>query len=278
MKALHQVGEDETGKTMTRIHPLRDTSTLAPEKVRPRICARCIYDDQRVARIEFDDAGVCSYCRMIEDLKHQYGTGTAEGAAALGKIITEIKVAGRGKKYDCVVGISGGTDSSFLVHWAVQQGLRPLAAHYDNTWNTAVATENIRKVLGKLKVDLYTHVVDNREADDIFRSFFLANAPGIDAPTDIALAEVMYRAADKYGIKYVLEGHSFLAEGVSPLGASYVDGKLVKCIHHKFGVVRMKTFPNMTFLSFLKWILVKRIRKIRPFWYSTISRKRPGTC
>ena len=88
----------------------------------------------------------------------------------------KIKADGKGKKYDCVIGVSGGTDSSFMVWWAVQNGLRPLAVHYDNTWNTSIATENIRKVLGKLNVDLFTHVCDNKEADDIFKAFFIALA------------------------------------------------------------------------------------------------------
>jgi tRNA(Ile)-lysidine synthase TilS/MesJ len=85
-----------------------------------------------------------------------------------------MKIAGRGKKYDCVVGVSGGTDSSFMLAKAVEWGLRPLAVHYDNTWNSAIATENISKVTSALDIDLFTLVVDNKEADDIFKSFFLS--------------------------------------------------------------------------------------------------------
>jgi hypothetical protein len=210
---------------------------------------------------------------MIDDLKSQYKTGTSEGEKALQDIIIEIKKEGKGKKYDCVVGVSGGTDSSYMVYKALEWGLRPLAVHYDNTWNTAIATENIRKVLGKLKVDLYTHVVDNKESDDIFRSFFLADVPEIDGPTDIALAETMYRAASKYKVKYVLEGHSFIAEGVSPLSSAYVDGGYIKDVHRKFGKLPMKTFPNMDFFTFMKWILFKRIKKIRPLWYISYSKQ-----
>jgi N-acetyl sugar amidotransferase len=231
-----------------------------------RICSRCIYDET-VSGVSFDAAGLCNYCKMIDSLSAQYKTATAEGEQTWLQIVAEIKRAGKDKKYDCIVGVSGGTDSSYMIAKAIDWGLRPLAVHYDNTWNTAIATENIRKVLTKLDVDLYTHVVDNREADDIFRSFFYANVPEIDGPTDIALAETLYRAAAKYKIKYILEGHSFMAEGVSPLGAAYVDGGYIKAIHKKFGQVRMKTFPNMTFGRFLKWTLVYRIKKVRPFWY-----------
>ncbi|HYC29463.1 MAG TPA: hypothetical protein VEB42_11610, partial [Chitinophagaceae bacterium] len=161
---------------------------------------------------------------MSDELLEQYKTGTKEGEAALHRQIAQIKKAGKNKKYDCVVGVSGGTDSSYTLAKAVEWGLRPLAVHYDNTWNTAIATENIRKVTKALKVDLFTIVVDNKEADDIFRSFFLAGVPELDCSTDIALAETMYRAASKFGIKYILEGHSFIAEGISPMGNNYFDG------------------------------------------------------
>lgn len=236
-----------------------------------RMCSRCIYDT-KIPKITFDDAGVCNYCQMIENLKIQYNTGTPAGESEFFKIIDQIKRDGKGKKYDCIVGVSGGTDSSYMIVKSIEWGLRPLAVHYDNTWNTAVATENIRKILTKLNVDLYTHVVDNKESDDIFKSFFLANVPEIDGPTDIALAETMYRAAAKYRVKYVLEGHSFMAEGVSPLSTTYVDGGYIADVHSKFGKLKMQTFPNMTFAAFMKWILFYRIKKIRPLWYINYSK------
>lgn len=237
-----------------------------------KVCSRCIFDES-LSAIKFDENGVCNYCKMVDNLKAQYHTGTPQGEAEMMRIVEQIKKGGRGKKYDVAVGVSGGTDSSYMLYLAIKWGLRPLAVHYDNTWNTSIATENIRKITSKLKVDLYTHVVDNKESDDIFRSFFLANVSEIDGPTDIALAETMYRAASKYGIKYVLEGHSFIAEGVSPLGTGYVDGGYIKYIHRQFGKLKMKTFPNMDFLTFLKWIIVKRIRKIRPLWYINYSKE-----
>jgi len=210
---------------------------------------------------------------MIDGLQDEYKTGTPEGEAKIRETIERIKEEGKGKKYDCIVGVSGGTDSSYMVWWAVQQGLRPLAVHYDNTWNTAIATENIRKVLGKLNVDLYTHVVDNKESDDIFKAFFIAGVPEIEAATDLALAETMYRAARKYRIKYVLEGHSFIAEGITPLGKNYFDGKYIKVIHKKYGSMKMRTYPLMTFWRFIYWTLFCRIKKIRPLWYISYSKE-----
>jgi N-acetyl sugar amidotransferase len=237
-----------------------------------RMCSRCIYDTS-TPKITFNSEGVCNYCQMIDDLKRQYKTGTPDGVAEFFKIVDQIKKDGVGKKYDCIVGVSGGTDSSYMIVKSIEWGLRPLAVHYDNTWNTAIATQNIRKLLNKLNVDLYTHVVDNKESDDIFRSFFLANVPEIDGPTDIALAETMYRAAAKYKVKYVLEGHSFIAEGVSPLSTAYVDGGYIADVHRKFGKLKMKSFPNMTFLAFMKWIILYRIKKIRPLWYINYSKQ-----
>lgn len=237
-----------------------------------QICSRCIYDS-RTPSISFNDHGICNYCLMVDGLVEQYQTGLEEGEKRIKDIIDKIKAEGKGKKYDCVIGVSGGTDSSYMVWWAVQNGLRPLAVHYDNTWNTSIATENIRKVLGKLKVDLYTHVCDNKEADDIFKSFFIAGVPEIEASTDLALAETMYRAAAKFKVKYVLEGHSFLAEGITPLGKNYFDGKYIRSIHKRYGKLPMKTYPLMTFAKFIRWTTLYRIQKIRPLWYIKYSKE-----
>lgn len=231
-----------------------------------KICSKCIYDE-RVSEIRFDNNGVCNYCHQIQELSDIYKTGTEEGKKNLLKIIEEIKSIGKGNKYDCAVGVSGGTDSSYMVYLAKKWGLRPLAVHYDNTWNSAIATQNIRRVLESLGVDLYTHVIDNKESDDIFKSFFFAGVAEIDAATDLAIAETMYRAASKFGIKYVLEGHSFITEGITPVGRNYFDGKYIKSIHSLFGKRPLKTYPLMTFNRFLWWSAIARIKKIRPFWY-----------
>lgn len=231
-----------------------------------KICSKCIYDE-RVSYISFDENGVCNYCHQLENLKNDYGTATTKGEKQFIKIIEQIKKDGKNKKYDCIIGVSGGTDSSYMLYLAKQWGLRPLAVHYDNTWNSAIATENIRKVLTALDIDLYTHVTDNKEADDIFRSFFYADVAEIEASTDLALAEVMYRAAWRYKVKYVLEGHSFMEEGITPVGRNYFDGKYIKSIHKMFGKLPMKSYPLMTITRFLFWSMFAKIQKIRPFWY-----------
>lgn len=234
-------------------------------------CTRCIYNSNTPG-ITFDEQGICNYCKQVDQLIETYQTGLPNGEKKLNVILEEIKAAGKRKQYDCIIGVSGGTDSSYLLLKAIEWGLRPLAVHYDNTWNSAIATENIRKVTTKLNIDLVTYVVDNKEADDIWRSFLLAGVPEFDASTDIAFVQVLRSTAAKYGIKYILEGHSFKAEGISPQGKNYFDGKYIQCIHKQYGKIKMKTFPNLTFFQFMKWVLLYRQKFIRPLWYIEYSK------
>ena len=236
------------------------------------ICSRCIYDD-RIANISFDEVGVCNYCNQVEKLIDEFGTGSVKGERLLEQIISEMKHEGRHKKYDCIIGVSGGTDSSYLLIKAKEWGLRPLAVHYDNTWNSAIATVNIGKVTSALNIDLFTHVVDNKEVDDIKKAFMMAGVAEFDADTDIAFVQVLRSTAARYGVRYILEGHSFVAEGLSPVGANYLDGAYVASIHDRFGKKRRHTFPNLTFYQFMKWALVYRQKFIRPFWYMEYSKQ-----
>jgi N-acetyl sugar amidotransferase len=230
-----------------------------------KYCSRCVYGDE-VPNIIFDSEGVCNYCRQIETMEKEYPIGS-EGDLKLKQIVEDIRKSGKGKAYDCVVGVSGGCDSSFLLYKMKEFGLRPLAAHFDNTWNSAIATENIHLMLKGLNVDLFTIVVDNKEMDDLFRSFFKAGVLDLDTPSDIGLATTLYKAAEKYKIKYVIEGHSFRTEGISPLGWAYMDGKYIASIHQQFGTLPLKTFPNLWLTNFLKYILITRVKKVRPLYY-----------
>lgn len=200
-------------------------------------------------------------------MEREFGTGTRAGAGRLDKIIAEIRARGRGSRYDCVIGVSGGTDSSYLLVLAKEWGLRPLAVHYDNSWNTETAETNIRKVTEALGIDLHTYKLDARESEDIFRSFLKAGVPEFDASTDIGFVQTIRQAAARYGVKYILEGHSFKAEGISPMGRNYFDGQYIADIHRKYGSRPLKTYPNLTFGRFLKWALVYRQKFIRPLWY-----------
>ena len=241
------------------------------------ICKRCIYDDQ-IPNIKFDDQGICNYCATHDNLEHLYPTGEI-GEEKLKELFEKIKAEGtrKGKKYDCIVGVSGGCDSSYLIYKAVKMGLKPLAVHFDNTWNSPIATLNIQKVLKKLNVDLFTIVVNSKEYDDIYRAFMLAGVKDIEAPTDIALVTTMYKACSKYNISYILEGHSFRTEGISPLGWLYMDGKYIQSIHKEFGALPMKTYPNLTLSNFLWYSIVTKVQRIRPLYYLDYNKEQTKT-
>ena len=226
---------------------------------------RCLYDTS-IPGVAFDDDGECSYCALHDQMDAQYPTGDA-GESILEAMVDEMKAAGRGKDYDCILGVSGGCDSSYLAHEMVRRGLRPLAVHFDNTWNSPIATNNIYTVLDQLEVPLETYVVDNYEYDDIYRAFIESGVRDIEAATDIGFMGVLYRAAEKHGVKHIVEGHSFRTEGVSPLGWLYMDGRYIREVHRRHGTVPMKTFPDMPFGKFVKWAAFSGIRRIRPLYW-----------
>ena len=231
-----------------------------------QVCTRCIYDS-RIPKISFNDEGVCNYCEQYDQMMEEYPTGKV-GEDILAKEVEQVKKDGIGKPYDVVIGVSGGADSSYMLHLAKNKyGLRVLAAHFDNTYNSRIAVENIDTVLEKLDIDLYTHVVDNIQYQKIYKSFFKASVPEIDTPTDIALATVLYDAAEKYGIKHIWEGHSFRSEGISPPGWFYMDAMYIKRIHEKYGDGNLGNLPVLWLDKWIKWISEDKIKKFRPLYY-----------
>ncbi len=235
------------------------------------ICTRCIYDE-KVPNILFNNLGVCNYCIQHDELEKEYPIDE-RGDEKLNILVNQIKKAGSNKKYDCIIGVSGGCDSSYLLYRLVDYGLRPLAVHFDNTWNSAISTMNIYKITNKLGVDLYTHVVNNKEYDEIYRAFLRSGVPDIEAPTDIGIATTQYLAAAKYNIKYIIEGHSFRTEGISPLGWLYMDGKYIDSIVKEYGNMEIDTFPNLTLKKQLKWMVVNRFKRVRPLYYMNYNKK-----
>jgi hypothetical protein len=228
-------------------------------------CARCVYD-ANVPGISFGPDGVCNYCAVHDQMDLQYPTGP-RGDAILAKMAADVREAGRTREFDCVVGVSGGCDSSYLLYRMVELGLRPLAVHFDNTWNSPIATQNIYNVLDHLGVELDTYVVNNREYDDIYRAFLLSGVKDIECPTDIGLTTVLYRAAEKHRVRYIIEGHSFRTEGVAPLGWIYMDGRYIQSVHARFGSRPMETFPNLWLKDFLRWATVRNIKRLRPLYH-----------
>jgi N-acetyl sugar amidotransferase len=228
-------------------------------------CTRCLYDSS-VPDLQLDAGGVCNYCRWHDELELQYPQG-AEGQRRLNEFVEQIKVDGKRKAYDVIVGVSGGCDSSYMLHMTKALGLRPLAVHFDNTWDSTIAVENIHKLLRALDVDLFTHVVDNEEYDDIYRSFLRAGVRDVECPTDIGLAATLNRACDKYGVKYIFEGHSFRTEGFCPTGWLYMDGRYIRSVQKTYGTRPLKTYPNMPMRSMLRWMVLSGIKKLRPLYY-----------
>lgn len=262
----------------TDIRPAATPASPSPAKpsltpAGARVCTRCLYGTHNVPRIDFDVHGVCNYCRTLDQLAAEYPRGE-EGRKKLESIAAQIRAEGRGKRYDVAVGVSGGCDSSYMLILAKELGLRPLAVHFDNTWNSRIAVENIQCMLRALDVDLHTYVVNNEEYDDIYRAFLEAGTPDTESPTDIGLAVVLNKACEEHGIRYIFEGHSYRTEGICPLGWLYMDGRYIREVHRRFGRLPMKTYPNMPLKDFLRWTVVNRLIKVRPLYYLDFQKEK----
>lgn len=233
-----------------------------------QICTRCVMDTT-APDIEFDEQGVCNFCKDYEDRCNHVVFEDPEAKSAKRKaLIEQIKRDGKGKEYDCIVGVSGGVDSSYVLHLAIQEGLRPLAVHMDNNWNSELAVNNINNLISSLGVDLYTHVIDWDEYRDLMQSFFDADVIDIELLYDNAMTAVNYNLARKYGIKYLLSGSNLATEGIKmPQGWNWIktDARNIRAIA-KTRNVKIKTFP---IISTLEFVINRVIRKIQ--WVSILD-------
>jgi N-acetyl sugar amidotransferase len=230
------------------------------------LCTRCILDNS-ATDIWFNDQGVCKYCEIHDEMEklHPLGPGS-EGN--LSTILNKIKEKGKNKTYDSIVGVSGGRDSTYTLLMAVKLGLRPLAVHFDNGWNSDISVKNIKKACDKLKVPLFTIVADWEEFKDLQVSFLKASTPDADVPTDYAIYSVLYDVANKEGVRYILNGHSFRTEGTSPVSWTYMDPLYVSDVHRRFGKIkRIRSFPHMTLLKLFWYSFIKGIREVRLMEY-----------
>jgi N-acetyl sugar amidotransferase len=231
-----------------------------------QICTRCV-SDTTMSEIEFDDNGVCNFCKLHDRFVEMYPLGE-KGQKIINNLINQIKEDGKGKPYDCIIGLSGGADSTYLLYWAVKQGLRPLAVSFDNGWSTDIAVRNIRNATDHLGVELHTIIADWEEMKDLQRAFLKASVSDADAPTDYAIYSVLYTEAINAGVKYSLNGHSFRAEGSVPKSWSYFDGRYVKSVLKKHGTLKkIQSFPLMSLSQFVYYSLFKKIRDVRVFDY-----------
>jgi N-acetyl sugar amidotransferase len=242
---------------------VKRTVRLRPPTRDGQVCTQCVMDTSD-PQILFDDEGVCNHChdyrrRMREDVP------TAGRQAYLETLLSKIREAGKGHEYDCVLGMSGGVDSTYVA-WLCKKeyGLRPLAVHFDNGWNTELAVQNIEVILRALDIDLYTHVVDWEEFSDLQRSFLKSSISNWELPTDHAIRALLYREAARRGIKYILTGSNLVTEAVMPSSwlADNIDLRLLRSIHSRFGTRKLRSYPQLS-LRQLAWDTFARgIRQI----------------
>lgn len=231
-----------------------------------KVCTKGVWDES-IPGITFDKDGVSNFCRLQEQMMKDYPRGE-QGKEEWEKLVTTIKTKGKGKRYDCLVGVSGGVDSSYLLHIAHEYGLRPLAVNLDNGFNSDIAVQNIFKITSRLNIDLETYVIDYEEIKDLLKSYMKAGIPWIDTPTDLAIKATMYKIANEEGIKYILRGNDFRSEGKQPKEWTYSDAKQLLFIHKKFGLrTRLKTYPLLTLPKMIYAGIVKGIRDVRPYYF-----------
>ena len=231
-------------------------SSVDSEKV--EVCSRCIMDTS-VPNVRLDENGICNHCKLHDKLEKLYPLNE-EGEKQLHKIVERIKKSGRGKKYDCLVGISGGRDTCYCLYMTKKLGLRPLAVHFDNGWDSEIAKTNLANILDKLDVELHTVVADWEESRELTNCTIRASLPYIDMTDDIGIVSALYRTAAKEGIQWIIHSHSFRTEGINPLKWNYMDGRLVRTIIKRFARMKLKHFQNVELRHFFYWVFFKRIK------------------
>ena len=220
--------------------------------------------------IKFDDQGNCSHCNSAFDLAKKIWLPDEKGEQILDKIFQKIKQEEKGKEYDCIIGLSGGVDSSYLAYLTIKKGLRPLVVHVDCGWNSEQAVRNVENIVKKLNIELHTFVVDWEEMKDLQRSFIKASLPDLDIPQDHAIFAALYDFAHKNNIKYVFNGYNFATESINPAawGHQAMDYRHLKAIQNKFGERKLKRYPRLNFFMRYIWFtLVKRMTIINPLNY-----------
>jgi N-acetyl sugar amidotransferase len=225
--------------------------------------------DTTDTKIVFDSEGVCEHCHnFYEGVLPNWHTDE-RGEAELMRLAENIRADGKGRDFDCILGVSGGLDSSYMLHIAVtKMGLRPLVFHVDGGWNSRVAVQNIERVVEGLGVDLYTEVINWEEMKDFQLAYFKSGVPGIDVPQDHAFIATLYRFAAKYKIKYIMNGGNYSTECVQyPLEWIYhgSDMSQIRDIQRRFGTRPLRSYPLSSIWYhkvYLRYIW--RIKMVRP--------------
>ena len=223
-----------------------------------QVCTRCVMDES-APDIRFDEDGVCSYCTEYLVTRERYLVSDPElRQRRLDVLLDQVRRDGRGKRYDCVIGISGGVDSSWALVKAVELGLRPLAVHMDNGWNAELAQNNIANLVRGLGVDLITHVIDWREYRGLMEAFFAADVLDVELLYDNAAIAVNYQQAARFGVKHMLMGTNVATEGMRmPPGWNWhkYDKRNIVGISRRFGGPRLRSFPSIGTLDYIRFHL-----------------------
>jgi len=228
--------------------------------------------DTTDSKIIFDEQGVCDHCNdFYKNVLPNWYTDE-RGRAELESIVEKIKRQGRGKEFDCILGMSGGVDSSYLLHLAVTElGLKPLVFHVDGGWNSEIAVNNIEVLVEKLGLELYTEVINWEEMRDFQLAFFKSGVPHLDLPQDHAFIATLYNFAEKYKIKYILNGGNISTECVrNPMEWLYygTDMVQIKDIFGRFGTIKLKTYPFSPILRHKLYLrYFKGVRVVKPLNY-----------
>ena len=229
-----------------------------------RICTKTVMDNIADKDIRFDESGICNY--YYEYLTKIKIRVPEENIAAqqLEQLITEIKKNKGNNTYDCLIGVSGGVDSTYVAYIVKKMGLNPLAVHVDNGWNSELAVKNIQNTLEKLNIDLYTEVLDWPTFRDIQVSFLKAGTPDVEIPTDHIVWSALYKIANEHKIKYIVSGMNFRTEGILPASWSrgYFDWKYLSGVQKKFGKKDISKMPHMSLVDLFKVNLVDKIKMV----------------
>lgn len=228
-----------------------------------QVCNLCVMDTS-ASDITFDAQGVCNYCtEFLIRSKDIINQDPVAKKTELDNFIAKVKAAGKNKRYDCIVGVSGGVDSSWVLYQAVKLGLRPLAVHMDNGWNSELAQHNIANLVQGLGVDLHTHVIDWPEYKKLMQAFFDADVIDVELLYDNAMLGVNYRLAVQHNSRYILAGTNQATEGMRmPPGWNWLkyDKTNIKALARKFGRVQIRTFPTIGTLEYIRCRLANRIQ------------------
>lgn len=219
--------------------------------------------------ISFDVNGLCNHCNDFFQNQNGHTYQNKESDDALRKILDAIRKSGRNHQYDCLVGVSGGVDSSYVAYLSKLYGLKPLFVHFDNGWNTELSVKNVENIIKHLKADYQTYIVDWNEFRDVQMAFLKASVIDVEAPTDHAFLAALYNIAVKHRIKYIITGSNYATECIMPRSWSYnaKDLRQLLSICKRFGEGKHKTFPTLGLLKELYYTYVKGIRLVRILQY-----------